>query len=51
MNQKSIFRFTDIGEGLHEGTTQESKEKCGRKDEEGDPLLSDQSDKDDSHLP
>lgn len=51
MNQKNIFRFTDIGEGLHEGTIQEIKVKVGAKVEEGEPLLSVQTDKVASDLP
>ncbi|MGL5246248.1 MAG: dihydrolipoamide acetyltransferase family protein [Mycoplasmoidaceae bacterium] len=51
MNQKNIFRFTDIGEGLHEGTIQEIKVKVGAKVNEGDSLLSVQTDKVASDLP
>ncbi|MGL4768936.1 MAG: dihydrolipoamide acetyltransferase family protein [Mycoplasmoidaceae bacterium] len=51
MDNKKIFHFTDIGEGLHEGTIQEIKVKIGQKVNDGDPILSVQTDKVASDLP
>mgnify|MGYP001942913801 CR=1 FL=1 len=51
MNDKNIFRFIDIGEGLTEGVIQEIKVKVGDNVEEGQSLLFIQTDKVASDLP
>ncbi|WP_036456761.1 dihydrolipoyl dehydrogenase [Mycoplasmopsis lipofaciens] len=46
-----VFKFADIGEGLHEGTVGEISVKVGQKVKEGDTLFSVETDKVASEIP